>query len=211
MSVTILIIIATGIFSVLAWNDSNLYHKYIFNPYKFYFQQEYWRLPSSGFLHIDWSHLIFNMLSLYFFGEFVESYFGFVFQNYPTWVSSAVYLGFYVVAIVVSDIHSIVLYKNIPHYQSLGASGAVSAVVFASIWISPLDKIYFMFIPVGIPGFIYGMLYLIYCNYQAKMSGDNVNHLAHFFGAIFGIAFIILISPSSIGSFIDQIVSWRLF
>lgn len=211
MSITLLIILSTVFFSILAWNDQSIFLKYVFSPHKFFYQKQYWRLPSSGFLHSDWSHLIFNMLSLYFFGGYVENYISYIFQDFPSGYASAFYLFFYLTAIIVSDIHSIILYKNVPHYQSLGASGAVSAVVFASIWLSPLDNIYIMFIPIGVPGFIYGIVYLVYCNYQAKMSNDNINHLAHFFGAIFGISAMILISPSSISAFFNQILSWRLF
>ena len=143
--------------------------------------------------------------------RFVESYLDFVFQDFPLFTSDVVYILFYILAVIVSDIHSIVLYKNDPQYKSLGASGAVSAVVFASIIISPLDEIYFMFIPFGIPGFLYGILYLIYCSYLSKTNNDNINHLAHFFGALFGVVFMTIIYPLSIIDFIEQISSWRLF
>lgn len=211
MSITILIIIITGIFSVLAWKDTKLLNKYTLSPYQFYHKKEYLRLITSGFLHADWSHLIFNMMSLYFFGRYLEMYLAYIFQSSPSWLPAIVYMFFYVLSIIVSDIHSIVMYKNNTRYHSLGASGAVCAVVFACIWISPLEEIYFMFFPFGIPGFIYGMLYLVYCSYQAKTGGDNVNHYAHFFGAIFGIAFVVLIYPNSVGMFFDQIATWKLF
>ncbi|MFN0049439.1 MAG: rhomboid family intramembrane serine protease, partial [Cytophagales bacterium] len=185
--------------------NGTLIDRWVFNSYKIYHKNEYWRLLTSGFIHADYSHLIFNMISLYFFGAFVEEYYRYVFGEL---YGAGFYLTLYLVGILLSDVYSLFAYKNSLNFNSLGASGAVSAIVYASILLSPLDKIYIFFIPIGIPGFIYGIIYLIYTSYLAKQSNDHVNHFAHFGGAIIGVLFTIVIYPPSVDLFIDQIKTW---
>lgn len=205
MTITIFIIAITSIISMYAFSKPLLIEKWVFNSYKIYHRKEYWRILTSGFIHSDYSHLIFNMISLYFFGVFVEGYYQYVFGFF---YGSALYIGLYLIGVVLSDAYSLWTYKDYLNFNSLGASGAVSAVVYASILLSPLDKIYIFFIPIGIPGFIYGFIYLIYSSYLAKQSHDNVNHWAHFGGAIIGVVFTIGIYPAAIGLFIEQISHW---
>ena len=121
---------------------------WIMNPYQVANRGQYYRLITSGFLHADWGHLFFNMLSLYFFGGFIEQVFSMLFGgNGPVFL-----IGFYLVAILVSDIPSFLKHRNDPGYNSLGASGGVSAIIFAAILFRPLTPIYMYFIPIGIPG-----------------------------------------------------------
>jgi membrane associated rhomboid family serine protease len=140
------------------------------------------------------------MFTLYFFGSTVEWRLG-----------GGLFLILYLVGIVVSDVPTYLKNRKNPYYNSLGASGGVSAVVFASILFRPLAPLYLMFIPIPIPGFIFGGLYMLYSYYQAKRGGDYINHDAHLYGALFGLAFSILAVPSALPNFLAQISTWRLF
>ncbi len=211
MSITLIIILITVVLSIYAWNSPLVFDKWLFNSYQIFHKKEYWRIVTSGFIHSDWQHLLFNMFSLFFFGRNVEAYYRYIFEDMAQGFHALVYIGLYLTGIILSDIYSLVKYKDYKHYNSLGASGAVSAVVYASILLSPLDKIYVFFIPMGIPGFIYGVLYLIYCTYQSKLNRDNINHNAHFYGALVGVVFTIGVFPASISLFIEQISQWRIF
>ncbi|GAB3576935.1 rhomboid family intramembrane serine protease [Spirosoma luteolum] len=207
MSTILIIIAVTVIISLLAWNNPALMDRWIMNPYRVSSRGEYYRLLTSGFLHADWGHLFFNMLSLYFFGGPIEQVFYALFgQTGPLYL-----IGFYVAGIIVSDIPSFLKHRNDPGYNSLGASGGVSSVLFAAILFYPLTKIYMYFIPIGIPGFIFGGLYLAYSYYESKQNRGRVNHDAHFYGALFGILFMIAVYPPVVGDFFGQIANWRLF
>ncbi len=207
MSVTLIIIIVTGIISFMAWNNPALMSRWVMNPYQVASRGQYYRLITSGFLHADWGHLFFNMISLYFFGGFIEQVFGALFGG-----NGAIYLiGFYLIGILVSDIPSYLKHRNDRGYNSLGASGGVSAVIFAGILFRPLTPIYLFFIPIGIPGFIFGGLYLAYSYYESRQGRGNVNHDAHFYGALFGILFMLVVYPAVLPQFLEQIAGWRLF
>ena len=207
MSITLIIIIVTVVISVAAWNNYGLMERWIMNPYQVANRGQYYRLITSGFLHADWGHLFFNMLSLYFFGGFIEQVFNYLFNT-----SGPFYLiGFYLVAILVSDIPTFLKHRNNPGYNSLGASGGVSAIIFASILFRPLTPIMLFFIPIPIPGFIFGALYLAYSYYESRRGAGNINHDAHFYGAVFGVLFMIVVYPPVLSSFFEQIAGWRLF
>lgn len=207
MSVTLIIIVATVIISVMAWNNYSLMNRWIMNPYQVANRGQYYRLLTSGFLHADWGHLLFNMITLYFFGGLIEQIFTMLFE-----ASAPIYLiGFYVAGIIVSDIPTFLKHRTNPAYNSLGASGGVSAILFAAIMFTPLTKISLFFIPIGIPGFIFGLLYLAYSYYEGRQGRGNVNHDAHLYGALFGILFMIVVYPPVLSSFIEQIAGWRLF
>ncbi|GAB4045921.1 rhomboid family intramembrane serine protease [Spirosoma litoris] len=207
MSITIIIIIITVIVSVLAWRDYSLMERFIMNPYRVTHKGEYYRLITSGFLHADWGHLLFNMISFYFFAGFIEQLFYYLFGG-----NGAIYLiGFYIAAIVVSDIPTFLKHRNDPGYNSLGASGGVAAIIFATILFRPLTPIYLFFIPIGIPGFIFGPLYLAYSYYESRRGMGNINHDAHFYGALFGVLFMIIVYPQVLPDFLEQIAGWRLF
>lgn len=202
LSATTWILIVTIAASFYAWNQQNIYQKWILNPYQIKHSKQYWRFITSGFVHLNYTHLFFNMFALYFFGQHVAYYFGAM--------GNQLLVVLYLSGIVISDIPTYLKYKDIPNYNSLGASGGVAAVLFSSIMFEPLNPIYIMFIPIGIPGFVLGTLYLIYSYYQGKRMSDNINHDAHLYGAIFGLVFTVLLRPGVIVSFVQQIKDWSL-
>ena len=207
MSITIIIIILTALLSYISWQNPDRQRKWLFNPYSIKKQKEYLRFITSGFIHANSAHLIFNMIALYFFGRNVEYVFSIRFGVEGT----ILFIVFYILGIIISDIPSYIKYKDLPAYNSLGASGGVSAIVFSSIMFFPLDPIYIMFIPIGIPGFILGALYIIYSYYQGKRMGDNINHDAHLWGALFGVVFTIILVPDVVPSFFEQVFSFSIF
>lgn len=202
LSATTWILIVTIAASFYAWNQQNIYQKWVLNPYQIKHSKQYWRFITSGFVHLNYTHLFFNMFALYFFGQHVAYYFGAM--------GNQLLVVLYLSGIVISDIPTYLKYKDIPNYNSLGASGGVAAVLFSSIMFEPLNPIYIMFIPIGIPGFVLGTLYLIYSYYQGKRMSDNINHDAHLYGAIFGLVFTVLLRPGVIVSFVQQIKDWSL-
>ncbi len=174
--------------------------KMIMNPYVVQRRREYSRFLTSGFIHQDHMHLAFNMITLYSFGGNLET----LFHMYLGSLGSLYYIALYVMAIVVSEVPTYYKHRDNPGYNSLGASGGVSAIVFAVILFRPLAKIYM------VPGFILGALYLIYSYFQAKKGGDGINHDAHLYGAAFGIVFCIVLFPESINLFLQQISNWKM-
>jgi membrane associated rhomboid family serine protease len=182
ISITLIIIIATSIISFIAFSNHKLMDQFIFYPPAVRRGQVY-RFFSCGLIHADWGHLIFNMISLYLFGEAVESKFMEAFGP----LGKLVYLGMYVLALAASVIPT---YNY--HYRSLGASGAVSAVIFAGILFFPTAKLGLFFIPIYIAGFLFGILYLFVSGWLDKRGGGNINHSAHIFGALFGVGFTII-------------------
>ena len=207
MSITLLLIAVTVAISLWGWNSPAVMDRWIMNPYAVAKRGEYHRLVTSGFLHADMGHLFFNMLSFYFFGQGIERIFGELFGN----LGGAVLVGFYLIAIVISDIPTLMKYKDSPGYNSLGASGGVSAIIFATILILPLTPIYFFFIPIPIPGFIFAFIYLAYSYYAARRGDSGVNHDAHLYGGLFGIVFMAIAYPPAIPGFVEQVLQWRPF
>lgn len=202
---TYILIAINVLMSVLAWNNANLMQKWIFHPVSIARNSDYWRFLTSGFIHSDGMHLFFNMFALFSFGLNVEFQLVLLYGEIGRYLMIIIYL----LAIVASDLPSYFKYKNDIYYSALGASGAVSAMIFASIYFSPLSKISLYFIP--IPGFIFGVLYLVYCSYMVKNAKDNIGHDAHFYGSVFGFFSALLLNPSGVDSFITQIGSFRPF
>jgi membrane associated rhomboid family serine protease len=177
------------------------------NPYAVVHKQQYYRLITSGFIHNGYVHLLFNMITLYFFGDVIEQ----IFRYYYGGSGIFYFLLLYFLGMLVADIPSLIKYRNQPNYNSLGASGAVSAVVFASILFNPTAKIC-VFLPIlCLPGFIFGVLFLLYSYYQGKRMADNINHDAHLYGALLGVVFSIIMEPTIIVSFFDQILNYKIF
>lgn len=200
MSITVIIVIITCLISITVFYKEGEMEKLILWPAVIKERRQYYRFITSGFIHADWMHLIFNMITLYFFGRYVESGFKQIF-------GPGVFILFYLLAMVVADIQTYVKHRNDYSYRALGASGAVSAVLFASIIFNPWAKIYLFFIPIGIPAFIFGALYLVFCAYMSKKGTGNINHNAHLWGALFGLAFVIILKPWLIQYFIQQLLS----
>lgn len=199
MAVTVLI-------SFYAFQTPALMSSLIMNPYVTHERQQYYRFISSGFIHKDHVHLLWNMFSLYFFGTAIEREFQALFGQ----AGGLYFLALYILAIIVSDVPTYFKHRHNPGYNSLGASGGVAAVIFAFIIFEPLADICLYF-ALCMPGFILGGLYIVFSWYQGRRSNDNINHDAHLYGALFGFIFCAIVAPSSIGNFLEQIRNWRIF
>ncbi len=206
MSITLYITIATVAISLLAMNNESLMDKLIFHPYSVARDNQLYQYITSGFIHADFMHLAFNMFSFYMFGDLVEQYFSMLFGA----SGSFFYLLLYFSALIVCLVPTYYQHKNKYNYRSLGASGAVSAIVFAGIFLQPTMQIGFFIIPPIIPGFIFGPIYLGLTAYLSKQGHGGINHSAHLWGSLYGILFLIMSAYFMAGinvvaSFIDQI------
>jgi len=186
MSITFIIIIITAAVSILAFNREQMKDDLLFWPYYINREGQYYRFITNGVLHADAMHLIFNMVSFYSFGMALENY---LFKALFGELSRAMLAVLYITAIIVAVIPDYIKYKDKSFYRSLGASGAVSAIVFAAITIQPNMPIQFFFIPFKIPGFVFGICFLILSASLAKKGGGNIGHSAHFWGSVYGIVF----------------------
>ena len=189
--------------------NADMVDKTIMWPYRVAREKQYIRFITSGFLHADWMHLIFNMFTLFFFGRNLELYF-----NYYGLGGNLSYLALYFLGLIVSDIPSYIKHKDDYNYRSLGASGAVSAVIFATIIFSPWSSIY-IYGALKISAAVYAVLYILYCVYMGKRNGDNVNHDAHLWGSLFGLAFTLILigvlNPALFTGIIEQLKHPSLF
>lgn len=209
LSITIIILILTCIISFTAFSNQRVIDDLIFYPPAISQRNQWYRFVTNGVIHADIGHLAFNMFSLYMFGEYVERYFSALFDER----GKTLFLLMYITGLIVCLIPTYLQNRNNYHYRSLGASGAVSAVVFAGIFLDPTIKIGLLILPPIIPGFVFGPLYLLLSVYMSKKGGDNINHSAHFWGAIWGIVFVIitclmLTSFNPIKNFIGMVVSY---
>lgn len=201
MKITWIIILLTSAISIPAFSNRAFFDKMKFNAFIIKENKQWYRFISYGLIHADWMHLLINMFVLYSFGEQVEMMFIYIFGLKGT----ILFLILYVSAIFISAYPSYEKHKNNSWYNAVGASGAVSAILFSSILLLPSSKIYLLFIPFPIPAVIFGILYLIYSAYMAKKSVDNIGHDAHFWGAVYGLTFPIVLKPSLFLNFINQI------
>ncbi|HON19294.1 MAG TPA: rhomboid family intramembrane serine protease [Salinivirgaceae bacterium] len=197
------IIIITFIVSWLGFNDPVFMARYQFNAYRIIRNREWHRLLTHGFLHANWLHLLINMLVLFSFGEFLVSIFAsvFLFMN-----PKLLFLLFYLLAIAFSSLNSLRKHKSNYYYNAVGASGGVSAVVFASIFFVPYQKILFFGI-IPIPGILFAIAYLAYSYYMDKQGNDNIGHDVHFHGAVFGFLFPLILRPELLLYFIQQLLN----
>ena len=180
MSITFLIIAITSVVSILAFSRERLKEDLLFWPYLIKRERQYYRIITHGVLHADAMHLIFNMVSFYSFGIALEEYF---FPVLFGELARAMLALLYVLGIIASVVPDLIKHQNHSYYRSLGASGAVSAVVFAAITIQPKMPIQFFFIPFPIPGYIFGLAFLVLSATLAKKGGGNIGHNAHFLQA----------------------------
>lgn len=193
----------TVLVSVYAWSNQELMNSWILDPCRMDGHPSQWhRFLTSGFLHADWGHLLFNMITFYSFGGIVLS--GFV-EYLGAAPGIMAFLVLYLGGIILSDLPTYFRHRHDPGYRSLGASGGVSSVLFAGILFQPVGKVYMMFIPIGIPGFIWGVLYLLYSYYMGRQRRDNINHDAHFYGALFGVVITLALIPGIGSSFLSRI------
>ena len=200
LMINIGLVLVTVIVTLLVGDDPYKRNKLTFMPYHIVRDKQYFRFISSGFIHANYPHLLFNMIALYSIGTHVEEEFGML-----------LYLGFYLVALVVSGIPTFIKHKDNPAYSALGASGAVSAVVLAFILMDPTRELYIMFIPFGIPGYILAVGYMAYSYIMSKKNIDNIGHEAHLTGGLFGIAFTVVRDPGVVSDFVTAISNHSLF
>ncbi len=207
--ITLGLIAANVIFSLIGFSNAAMVEKTIMWPYRVARENQYSRFITSGFLHADFVHLFFNMFTLFFFGINLEFYLKFYELG-----GSVSYLALYFLGLIASDLPSYFKNKDNQHYRSLGASGAVSAVVFATIIFSPWSSIY-LYGAIKISATVYAILYILYCVYMGKRGGDNINHDAHLWGSLFGLGFILILiaqqQPGLFTGIIEELKHPRLF
>ncbi|MEO8884648.1 MAG: rhomboid family intramembrane serine protease [Mucilaginibacter sp.] len=189
-----IIFVLTIITTLITFSNEDLYGKMMLHPYSVSKGKYLYTLITSGLIHKDWMHLFFNMFSFYFFAFQLEATIG-------HWQFGLLYF----LSMVLSDLPSVYKHKEDFWYHSLGASGAISAVIFSFILFSPMSKMMIMPIPIPIPAILFGVLYLLYCTYASKYSQDAINHDAHLFGALSGLLITIIMYPSVVHFFIGQI------
>lgn len=200
-SITMIILVLTSVISFVSFSSSRLMDALIFWPPAISERHQYYRFLTCGFIHADLMHLAFNMFTLYFFGQGLEMYYmgrlGLQPYYYPL---------LYLSAIVIANIPSYLKQRENYNYRSLGASGAVCAVLFAFILLSPWEGLYpFGVKALKIPAIVYAIFFLGYTIYMSKRGGGNINHDAHLWGAIYGVVFTILARPGVVGNFINEL------
>jgi len=187
MSIPVLLLIVFNVLvSYKGFSESRFFDRYKFSVLALQ-KQQYFRLLSSGFLHIDSAHLIFNMFALYMFGDVVIQITG-VF----------LFIMIYILSLLAGNYFTYVNHKNEPNYSAVGASGAVSGIVYSSILLFPQMQLALIFFPIPMPGYVFGILYLLYTLFGMKSRRDNIGHTAHFGGAVSGFAITLFIFPSLI-------------
>ena len=201
---TIALVVFISLVSVLAFRFKKQADKFVLSPYRVVHNKEYFRVISHAFLHADYVHLVVNMIVLLSFGSSVES----IFRNLASHdVITSPYLHLAIltfIGITGSSVSTILKHRNDPDYAAVGASGLVSAIVFAHIFFEPMQKIYFYF-AIPIPGLVFGILYLVYSSYMSRKQRDNINHDAHIWGAIIGFFYPIVMNPSLIRYFFENL------
>jgi len=201
ISMTYILIGIISVASFIALNNRKFYDAWIFSPYRIDKYKEYYRFLTSGFIHANLPHWFFNVLTFYFSASYIEHGIN---GLGPFHLVAILLLG-----MIICDIPTFAKYRNFSGYRSLGASGGVSAVMFAFIMLEPIRDLYVFTIP--IPAFIFGGIFLIFSYYQGRgNSGDNINHSAHFYGAVVGIVYVMLVDPYKLLPFFEKLLSWRL-
>lgn len=197
-SLTVAIIIVTVLVSWAGFNNDKLLQRLLLWPPAVTRGRQYDRFLGYGLVHGDFMHLLFNMFTLYFFGRLMEQFYG---QYLGPWG----FLGFYASALVVSALPSYLRHRHDPNYATLGASGAVSAVLFGFILLQPWATIYVYVIPV--PAIIFAVLYTGYSVWMNHRKADRVNHSAHLAGAAYGVLFTVLMEPRVLEHFVVSLLN----
>ncbi len=201
--ITIIIIVITVLVSIAAMENNALKNKLMFNAYMINHRKEWYRFFSNGLIHADWMHLGFNMYALWMFGTPVEE--AFSYKSIYGAKGPLFFVLLYVGGLAMSSLYSYEKNKNNIYYNALGASGAVSAIVFSFIVLAPTAQLSPLFIPLKIPAFLFGFILLGVEHYLSKKGNTGIAHDAHFWGSIFGIAFTIALKPSLAIDFIHKI------
>jgi len=202
VSITFIIIILTSLISLIVFKDEIMFYKYSFIPYQVKHQKEHYRLITYAFLHADLPHLLFNMISFYMFGELIENQ---LTLNYGAFLGKIHFLIIYLVGALIATIWPYIRNSENINYISVGASGAVSSVLFASMLWNPTMEVGIIFLPFYIPSYIFAPLYLAFEYWSLKRGKSNVAHDAHIGGAIFGICYVSLINFDKIKLFFHLI------
>jgi membrane associated rhomboid family serine protease len=202
-SITMIILVLTTVVSFVSFNNARLMDALIFWPPAISMRRQYYRFLSCGFIHADLMHLAFNMFTLYFFGRGLE-----LFYMGRLGLQHYYFTLLYLSAIVVANIPSYIKQHDNYNYRSLGASGGVCAVLFAFILIDPWETLQ-LFFSIDVPAIVYAVLFLAYTIYMSRRGGDNVNHDAHLWGAIYGIVFTIIARPSVVNTFLNELAHPR--
>ena len=197
------LVAVTCLVSILAFRNPELFRRFQFNAYAIKHQKQSYRFFTYGFLHAGWAHLAINMFVLWSFGRIVYTLYLYIFGNLGILYFLLLYIG----GIMFSVLFDFGRHKDHVWYSAVGASGAVSAVVFASIILYPAGGIYLFFIPIEIPSPIFGILYLVYSAYMARRGKDNIGHDAHFWGAVYGVILTIALKPVLFLNFIDEVIN----
>ena len=203
--ITLIIVIITVLTSVAAFRRRELFYRLDLSPARIVHKKEYYRIFTHAFLHADYFHLGINMLVLYSFGSYIEKVFAQLEAAGVIFSGPFFFILLYASSIVLASVSTVTRYRNNEAYSAVGASGAVSAIVFTYIFFTPLEKIYFYMV-LPIPGILFGILYLLYSSYMGRRNKDNINHSAHFWGAVVGFVFPILLEPSLFLVFLEKLI-----
>jgi membrane associated rhomboid family serine protease len=195
-----LIIALTILLSYAAFQNPDLMNRWLMRPYEVKHRRQWYRFITSGFIHANWPHLLINMLVFYSFAGVVVAYYDFYFAARSSYYFILLYLG----GLVIADLPTFLRHQNQSWYASLGASGAVSSVTFASIVMEPMNNIYLMAL-LPLPAVVFGVAYLAYSHYMAQRHGDNINHSAHFYGAVFGMVYTLALRPAFAIEFVNKL------
>ncbi len=193
-TVLIIVIAITVLFSYKGFNDLSFFRKYEFHIVSIHAGEQI-RMFTSALLHADWNHLFFNMLTLYFFAPVVINYFG-----------NTTFVFIYVASLLAGSLLTLLMHKDDYSYRAIGASGAVTGILYSAILINPEMSLYLFFIPIPIPAYIFGIGYLLYSIYGMKAKNDNVGHTAHFGGAIGGYILTLSQEPSMLTSNLKMVI-----
>ncbi|WP_018861500.1 MULTISPECIES: rhomboid family intramembrane serine protease [unclassified Thioalkalivibrio] len=195
--ITLFIIAGTVAASVWAWQRPRVMERMIYWP-PAVARGEYWRLVTHGFIHADGTHLAFNMITLFFFGMAME-------RVLVPAIGVLGFVAFYLAGIVLAILPTHLRHRDNRFYRSLGASGAVSAVLFAYILLQPWSMLFVFFIPM--PAIVFAAAYVAYSFWAQRQARDNVNHSAHLWGGAWGVGFMLLLEPALFGRFFQELLS----
>ncbi len=199
--ITLILIATTVITSLAAWQRRDLLEKLIYWGPAVY-RGQWWRFVSHGFIHADGAHLLFNMITLFFFGSIME-------RVLLPRIGAGGYLLFYLLGILIAVLPTHLRHGRNPGYRCLGASGAVSSVLFAYILLQPWAMLYVFFVPV--PAIVFAAIYVVYSVNASRQGRDNINHSAHLWGGAWGVGFLLLLEPSLLSAFLRQLLDIPYF